>query len=78
MIEVVLNPDGTPGITVSDLKVQPLQKWQLDNLHLDAGLRVGLPIVAFLLYRAGHKYAALAAAAGGGVLWANRLGAVRL
>ena len=52
--------------------VGQLALWQMNNQQLDASLRVGLPVLAFLA-RSSYRTAALAAAAGAAVLWANRL-----
>ncbi len=58
--------------------VGALSRWQMANLQLDGALRVGLPIGAFLAYRAGYRKTAHAAVAGAVLLWGNRLLGVNL
>jgi hypothetical protein len=73
-----VSPVGGLTLTSGARVVGPLARWQMNNHTIDAVARIGLPIVAFLAYRGGHTGVAIAAAAGGGLLWANRLTRINL
>jgi len=54
-------------------KVGRLSLWQMQNQDIDASLRVGLPVGAFLAKKAGYKRLSMVSLAVAGTLWANRL-----
>lgn len=57
--------------------VGPLSLWQLNNQTLDTAQRLGLPVLAYFLWK-GHRGFAIAALGVAGLLWANRLSGMNL